>query len=435
MFKLINLYIKCFYCSIFKINSKYAISFQTLYRKHSFKIPLELNKDIFVGVRFFKKAITSLFSLNDNHIKESNKLVYDGDSRQKNDRIKYLKKIFPDTTFDYISVSQLKLNNRGKAIVFLLLFLPLFCLLILVAIFSKKRGVIALSIQTLTQNFILIDLLLKNNYQEVFYFYPFENDANINALYIMEHNIKVIKVPGPNPLHRFHSKMVSNEVVLCAGFQLEQYELYRKTWYVDTVLKWPLYGFQDFVEYSCKKNKEYSYQLGFISSGIWKRLELGIQPLEEGDFSSEIELIQWINKLIYSKNISNLFIYLHPIEKSTLEVYQNAVSFYQYEFKEIELTVIPFETNSFKAFEKCELAVSSHSSTNLQRLFCGYKVLYTPMKFNDKLFPNTSLENISCYDYESFEKKVKESLSISEDDFFIKNGLEQYKYEQNTALT
>ena len=75
--------------------------------------------------------------------------------------------------------------------------------------FSKNRALYALFLLTVVENILLVDLMKRNNKSYLFYFFPFENDANFSALLLMKNNIKVHKVPGPNSL--FHNHNISSE--------------------------------------------------------------------------------------------------------------------------------------------------------------------------------------------------------------------------------
>ena len=63
--------------------------------------------------------------------------------------------------------------------------------------------------ETVVENILLVDLMKRNNKSYLFYFFPFENDANFSALLLMKNNIKVHKVPGPNSLFHNHKMFIS----------------------------------------------------------------------------------------------------------------------------------------------------------------------------------------------------------------------------------
>jgi hypothetical protein len=355
-------------------------------------------------------------------------LIFDGDANQKSQRLTYLNEIYKNEPKEYLALEELPGIGLLHAIFFLIIMFPLFLLLVIVSFFSKNRASIALSILSIAQNFLLLKFISHNNIKKIYYFFSYENDANFNSLLLMNNKIEVINVPGPNPLQRFHTQTVATKIALCAGFQFEQAEVLQKKWFIQDVIKWPLYGFQEFINYRNNNVGNYEYPIGLISSGIWRRLELGLQSLEN-DYESEQELIVWLKKYLELSHIKKLFIFLHPIEKKTKEVYNNAITFYQSVFKGIDIEFSGFSSSSYLDFQKVNLTISSHSTTNLQRLFCGFKTFYTPMKYLNPLFPNTSIDSICFTQQQLLFKAIDDSLRISDEHFFDTYNLWNYHYK------
>lgn len=420
------IFLKSFFHYIFNLNSKYSAAFTTLFRSHTFKVPDALAKDYWIGIRYLKKSLQALsYSGSKLQRFDSDILIYDGDYNQKTQREDYLKAVLKRENFSYTTPSDLPGVTPGKRLFFLILYSPLFTILIAASMFSRNRRSIALVILTITQNYLLLHALKKSNVKEVYYFFPFENDANFNGLVIMKSGLKVIKVPGPNSLNRFHQFMIADKVALCTGFQIEQAEKLKIQWHVKQILKWPLYDFQEILAHENKKL--YEYKIGLISSGIWRRQELGLQSLEKGDFESEITLINWL-KDYFDKSIQNrLFIFLHPIEKKDAATFEKAKRYYSKKFEGVELFFMDSNAPSYKSFQKVEITVASHSTANLQRLYLGYKVIYTPVNFVNKLFESTKLERLCCYSKTEFYNLIDSTLGMSEDEYFNIFEIENYR--------
>jgi hypothetical protein len=426
-------YLKCFFYWFFKVNSPERDAFVSLYRKHTFRVPLNLKNDRLVGFRFFKNTILALNRTNGNLISTGQVLIFDGDVNQKKQRLAYLNEIYKNEKKDYIALDELPGVSLIYATVFLIIMFPLFFILSIISCFSGNRASIALSILSITQNFLLLRLTKRNNVKKIYYFFSYENDANFNSLILINNNIEVINIPGPNPLQRFHTHTVASKIALCAGFQFEQAEVLKKKWFIQDIIKWPLYGFQEFINYRNNNVGNYEYPIGLISSGVWRRLELGLQSLEN-DYESEQELIVWLKGYLEISHSKKLFIFLHPIEKKTLEVYTNAIVFYKHVFNGINIEFSDFTASSYKDFSKVNIAVSSHSTTNLQRLFCGYKVFYTPMKYLQPLFPNTSIDSICITQKQHLYTALDDCLKISDNQFFDKYNLWNYHYKKVNEL-
>lgn len=421
------LYIKCFFYWIFCIPSRERDCFLSLYKNHTFRVPTTLKKDRLIGLRYLKYAILSLKYKNSEQFPTEQVLIFDGDVRQRKQRLAYLDEIYKREKKTYTALQELPGAPFHILICYLITMFPLMLSLIIGSFFSKNRASIALSMLSITQNFLLLRYILKHKIKKVYYFFSFENDANFNALVLMHKGVEVINVPGPNPLHRFHTHTVATKIALCTGFQFEQAEKLKERWFINDVLRWPLYGFQEFKDYCNNNSKEKKYLIGFISSGIWRRRELGLQSLEN-DYESESELIHWIKEYIENYHIKQLFIYLHPIEKPNIEIYHKALSFYKSVFKDVLIEFSSFESKSYQDFHKVNIALSSHSTTNLQRLYCGYKVFYTPMKCKIPLFPDTTIDSICITNKHELYAHINEGLLISDEEYFEKYQLWNYHY-------
>ncbi|MCB9188175.1 MAG: hypothetical protein H6599_02725 [Flavobacteriales bacterium] len=425
MFEILNIYLKCWIHNISGKKSPYSFSFKTLYREHTFRVPTELKSDFTLGIKYWRKSWIALRKKGEGELLRD-QLVFDGDSKQKEQRLSYLAKIVEDS-LDYISVDSLEGISFTKAVLFSVFFTPLFFSLVLISSVSKNRASYSLSILSITQNYLLLNAVRKHNIRKIYYFFPYENDANFNALILMDNGVEVIKVPGPNTLHRFHQFVVSNKLALCTGFQFEQVDLLKENWFVDEVYKWPLYGFQEYLGYVSQNKTKKKYEIGLISSGIWRRRQLGLQSLDK-EYESEELLIDWVRSYMVQNHISKLFVYLHPIERKTTEIYQEAMNYYSSIYPGVEVDFSEFDVKSFQDFDKVNLALSSHSTTNLQRLFCGYKVFYTPMLFQTPLFPNTSIDRICLKEEGRFVKEVTSALKMTDQEFFDFYGLNEYHY-------
>lgn len=416
---------------------KLSIANKTLFRKHSFKIPDSSKKDKLICFKYLYKSLRLLTSKNNSiQYRGNDKLIYDGNNQNKSQRVEYISKNIncAESSIDYLNVGSLKGVGFLKAFFFNLLFSVLYLPLLLISFFHPYRHILALYILSSSQAYILLNLLIKNEIKKVYYFFPFENDANFNALILMAFNIKVVKMPGPNSLFRFHKYMLSDEVIFNSAYQVDQYEVLKENWKVTNVELWPIYGFHSLLLFFNKKTEYYRYDVGFISSGIWRREELGLQAFEVGDYKSEKTLINWLNDFFMKNKVNQLFIYLHPIEKNNIEIYKRAVEFYKKKFKNCKLFFGDYKLKSFEEFKYVNVTISAQSTSNLQRLFCGYKAIYTPMKFVNPVFNNSRLENICYSDKGRFFEGLNNAIKNSEENFFKQNELQKFHHNYYNLL-
>ena len=436
-FNAFRLFVNVFFSKENSSKNKFFIAKKSLFSKTSYRIQKPQLSDLLVGVKFFYKSLCLIYApYNKDEVlaQKGRFLIFDGDSKQQKNRLNYLSSVLKidQADFRYVALDKISGFKKSYSLKVMLTFLLLlvFTVVFLFTVFSKNRSLYALFLLSIIENVILLDLLLNCDIKYVYYFFPFENDANFSVLLLNKYNITVHKVPGPNSLYHNHKYFIADRVSFCSEFQFEQYEVIKKNWIVSQIFKWPLYGFENLQPYFNSIGDQVSgdYILGFISSGIWKREELGKIPIKEADFESEKKLIELLVKYCESRKINKIYIFLHPIEKSTIDIYDNAVSYYRNKFGNISCTFSDFNKNSYESFSLVNTTIAAHSTTNLQRLFCGFKTMYALLEYENNMFKGTALENISFCTKSNLFKYIDEFIKISEKDYFNQNDLYFYTH-------
>jgi len=178
--------------------------------------------------------------------------------------------------------------------------------------------------------------------------------------------------------------------------------------------------------YWALKQKQTEIIKGIITSGVWRRKERGDHAIGLGEYESEDLLIKTISKLLRENHGLKLYIYFHPHEKETEEIYNAAIEFYKQEFKDDDIQFCPRDKSSLEVFHKSNVAISVYSSANIERLFVGMKTFYFPAKFDSDFFGNTSLEKILLKSPADLNHRILNAMEMSNEEFMQKNGLEDY---------
>ncbi|MBK7818315.1 MAG: hypothetical protein IPJ60_12825 [Sphingobacteriaceae bacterium] len=84
--------------------------------------------------------------------------------------------------------------------------------------------------------------------------------------------------------------------------------------------------------------------------------------------------------------------------------------------------------NTINTFLTIDTAISTSSTLNFERLFCGYKTLFAPIGMDPSPFEGTVIKNICINRELDFNSKLLESLQLSEEEFISKNQLEGFYY-------
>jgi hypothetical protein len=168
--------------------------------------------------------------------------------------------------------------------------------------------------------------------------------------------------------------------------------------------------------------------IGLMSRGIWLRRKKG-ESSDEGEYEAEEQLLNDLKSYLSNNNV-RLRIYLHPIEKRNEKLLEESKSYYSDFFEDNEkLYVCDGKKSSLEYFDEYEVGISAYSSTNIERLYCGFKTLYAPYKMKNTLFENSEISNICIKNSNDFSNVMTKTLNQSNNDFFQNNGLHNYTHK------
>lgn len=422
-----------YFNTLSKLKNKRSISLGTLISTKSYRIVKGDNASIIFMLRCAKRAITQIWLQQqciNYYERENNSAIYDGSSKFLNDRVNYINSITKEVVS--LGISRSTISLKGNLIFKMFLTIDtLFSLVIFlfIGILKKRNNHLALILIEKIEIIYLCKILRKHKINKLYFFCSYEKDANFTVLLLNIFRIKVFRIPSANPLKYFYKDVVSD--VFCFTTPYQQYELKNidSNWEVDNYYNWPLPNFLILNEFI--KNGQSSCDnkgtLGYISSGLWRRLERGTMISEDLPVKCEEMLIKTLQHFVKTTG-KKLLIYLHPIEKENLTIYELAKDYYRKAISNnIEFSSL--ENTTYSEFYKTDLCVSAASTTNIERLYCGYKTFYAPINLDYLLFPGSSLNNI-CYTSESdLINNLNEAFEMSTDDFFNYYKIQEFRFK------
>lgn len=416
-----------------KHQNKRAISFGTLISSKSYRVSKEDDVSIIFILRCAKKAITQIWLQQqciNYYNRENSSAIYGGTSKFLDDKVNYISSLTKEVVALGINRDTISLKGNLIFKMFLtidtLFFLVFF---LFIGILKKRKNHLALILIEKIEIIFLCKILRKHRISTLYFFSSYEKDANFTVLLLNIFKIQVTRIPSANPLKYFYKDVVSD--VFCFTTPYQQYELknIQSNWKVNNYYNWPLPNFlilNEFIrtEQSSCDNKG---TLGYISSGLWRRLERGTVISEDLPVKCEAMLIKTLQHFVKTTG-KKLLIYLHPIEKENLTIYELAKDYYRKAISNnIEFSSL--ENTTYSEFYKTDLCISAASTTNIERLYCGYKTFYAPINLDYLLFPGSSLNNI-CYTSESdLINNLNEALKMSTDDFFNYYKIQEFRFK------
>jgi hypothetical protein len=80
------------------------------------------------------------------------------------------------------------------------------------------------------------------------------------------------------------------------------------------------------------------------------------------------------------------------------------------------------------------VSIAAYSSTNLERLYAGFKTLYAPLGIRSDYYADSALNNIAAFDESALRSLLKLSSQKSDNEFFTSNQLEAYHHNYYRSL-
>jgi hypothetical protein len=421
----------------YPFNKKSRIIVNSLLNNHSYRFPESMQgsfKAPFHYLRhsiFFivKKKKTVYPKYNNNGIG-----VFDGNGKSLKNRFDYLNHLETLSPGFGIGRDQLYLQQKTAPLLYVLF---LFVLVTPISLFATKRkGAMALVLLEFPEWVALTETLKKEKCKYLYHFCAYEKDSNFIAYLNLKSKIINHKVPSSNPLKNFYKYLICDTLAITAPFQNQEIDKLSINWSINKTIQWPIENFQNLIPYfNNNSNNKPQFDLAFLSSGIWLRQNQGHTPLGTGDQESELALMDHLKEyLTLNKNIRFLVL-LHPIEKKSEMLYQAAINHYNALFNNIKVNFGDQDRNSFEYFSKSNLTIAAYSSTNLQRLFCGYKTLYAPLKFKINLYEHSAINNIAVKNKQELFELLNQSMKLSDKEFFELYVLKEYHHSNYVFKT
>ena len=419
LFKIISYYKIANLLAIFGIkkNSPLYCAGKSL-SKITFRLPNESKNDFFITIRIFKRIIVNLFTRKKAFLKlnqNTHTAIFDVNHNAFELRDNYIKTYSGENCSSFISKNDLisfkSFYLTMFYVVFLILsFLPIF----LISLFSKNKFHYPLMIQEFLETIQLVYLVKKNDISKMHYFCIYERDSNICAFILMKFGVYVNKIPSEVPLCFFNKSIISNELSFCFSYQKEEFDLYRKTMFVEKTNLWApeqlLNAPKRFLTPNRNERKP-THDIGFFSSGNWLRAKLGDIDLEHQDKENEELILRGLIKYSQQNNLK-MRLFLHPLEKKSQ--HKELSDVYYKEFLHYEnVTLADTTIASIEGFDDINLAVSLYSTLMFERIYLGFKTIIAPFDYDEFPIKQSSLNHICVHNMEELYFKLDVNLKLT----------------------
>ncbi|MCB9233054.1 MAG: hypothetical protein H6581_15460 [Bacteroidia bacterium] len=301
-------------------------------------------------------------------------------------------------------------------------------------ILSKYRANLAQIMPDTVRVINLLRILRKHKISRLYYFFIFEIYANVAAQVLMSEGITLLKVTSMSPL-TFHARVViASELCVNTAYQMEETRIFKDTLFVGKFHLWAPEMYMDHIEKYREADPEATpkHVLGYYSSGYELRFSLGESHTGFfGDPESDDMLREYLREYLLSHPEVKLKIFLHPFEKRSDERYAQATKYYFDHFQGCNIEIMGRDISTVGSLELVDVALSVLSNSLADRLYFGYKGLFTPFTVDRLPAPGTSLEAICAKSKAHLFELLDRSMAQSTDEFFRENKIDNYRFRRN----
>jgi hypothetical protein len=383
----------------------------------TYRLPNSAKRDLFIGFKEWKRILSRKQISKTFKVGEAFVLV--STSNQIDIAKDYISANTSKHSLNVLVREELSLPSYTLKFHILALRISLQCL------FDSRRVNLALVIREVVEWAAVESEILAYQSNQYFDFTPFEKDSNALAYILIQKGIHVTKIPSPGPLFTHHSFIIGNEVIISSAYQLEEIPNF-KNWNVDKINLWPPEQYHNY-----KLSYEHhplapKHTIGFYSHGEWVRRKEGHADPGLGILENEMFLLVSLRIFLAKNNQFKLIIFPHPKERNHPEFSDH----YHSIFNETNYEIASIEMKSNLSFYEVNIGLMAYSTLMFERLAMGYKTLLgTALKTN---FPqaNSPLNNICVSDMFSLEEALLIADKETDEEFFLRNGLQNYPQTQ-----
>lgn len=415
-------------------NRKSKIIVRNFFKLPTFRLSEKSNK-LFPALRMAKQVLTLLKNKTPNayELPTNGIACFDGAYKSRAIRETYLNGLVKQKPTIYFFRNRLYAVSRMWFSVCLLLN-TIACLILIMPLnlFASEKQRNALIILELAETVLLLRLLKQQKIEYLYFFCGYERDSNFMAYCIQKSGIRVNKIPSGNPLKNYYAYLYTDELSITSPSHKYEIEQLKDNWICEQINKYPPFNYTKVLNITLNSKQEKpKYNIGYISSAAWDRVRLKDIDSGLGSNNAEFKSLSYLYNFLSVNSREKLFIYLHPREKKTKELITKAIDYYKSQFKEVfdRVHIYTGNKSTIELFSTVNLAISAHSSANFERLFAGYKAMFVPYGMPEDYFAHTGLNNISARTYEDFERLLNEILSLTNEQYYKKYGLQEFHYK------
>jgi hypothetical protein len=427
---IILFYLRLLFSSSPKETSDHAIAGWCLLNKSSFRLSSSASTDRLIGFRVWLKVTKSLLKIKSAGIEKRSDGkagvgLFDNRKAVKDIRLNHIRSNHADVPAAIFFREDLSSGHDSKRFGDAFLLFLLMPTVAAWCFFSSRRVNIALLFDELAEAAQLQRFVRKEKITTLYFFSPFEKDANALYLLLKKNGIAVSKIPSPNLLSIHHRHLLSDVLILSSPYQQDELQHFSKTIRVNTIQHWlpeQYFSYGDVYEYYPEPKRG---TIGYYSHATWVRQQEDHADTGAGDHESEEALLKVLSVFMKKNPGFQLTIFLHPREKKHPD-FAEVEKHYSAYFRKEDFQFAERTISSARLFHTVDTGIGAISTILFERLFTGYKTIFYPAGMTAFPVTGSDMNKICVTDGESLEKLILESAPLENSDYFRASGLAKY---------
>jgi hypothetical protein len=428
-------YLRCYVAFLFRVDYRKSVVYRHLIHRKTHRIPRGFHHSIKTAVSIYiRRVVIDTFKSSNIALKEGDMVFYNDNTEPW--ALEYVRENGEQSQLAmYLSPSNLYLNLPIWLKAIYLVLQGILVVLSLPILFIRPVGIWSLHLTIVHEHIKILSILRGNSIEKFYDFFSYEIGSSFLNELLVEKGIRNHFITSPTPLYETYPDCVCDIFLSASPYHIEELEYkakhpeYPLRFICTEMRQWPYNEFDNKLEKFAGESPERSKQIGIYVSGVWWRSKEKHQEFADGFFKSEFMLLEQMKRFGELHPEYTLWLFLHPRERRTVAQLDEALSFYREQFGKVPFKLMDLNKPTKSQFGLCDISISVSSNTTYERLFGGFKSIFTPYKLPNFPMPGNALEHICARDYEGLERMILEYSDMSTDTFFERTGLRKYHHQ------